>query len=379
MAAQTEWLEKDFYEILGVPETASEDQIAKAYRRLARRWHPDANPDKPDAEERFKDISAAYEVLGDPAKRVEYDQLRRLGPRADGSSESSGFRVHVGNAGDLGDLGDFDGLLGGLFGRSGGGRGRRPGRSRARRGGDLETAVEVSFEQAVRGATISVPVTAEAACEVCGGSGDAPDSKQRTCGACNGSGAVQVSQGPFSVTQTCRACGGAGVTADQPCPACTGVGRVRRTRQVRARIPAGVDDGHRIRVPGRGSPGSGGGPAGDLYVTIRVAPHPVFGRSGRNLTLTVPLSFAEAALGTEVKVPTLDGEAVTVRVPAGTQPGQVLRIRGRGVPDGGRQPAGDLLVTVQVVVPAPLTAKARKAVETLANLCPPPARDHLGV
>lgn len=380
MTVQSDWLERDFYRVLGVSEDASDKDIAKAYRRLARQWHPDANPsNKAEAEERFKEISAAYDVLGDKAKRAEYDQLRRLGPamagEGDGSGTGGGFRVRFGDVDDFADLGVGD-LLGGLFGSAGGGPERRSG-PRRRRGADLEAVVSLGFVDAVRGATTAVPLAVEELCSLCSGSGAAPGSAAKTCVICGGSGMVAAGQGLFSLRQTCPACGGAGSAPERPCQACAGTGRQRRNRRVRVRIPAGIADGDRIRVPGRGGPGRGGGPAGDLYVVVRVAPHPVFGRAGNDLTVTVPVGVTEAALGAEVKVPTLDGEPVTVRVPAGTQPGQILRVRGRGVPASGRRPAGDLLVALQVVIPKGLSHKQREAFQALAEVLPPPPRDHL--
>ena len=385
MAAQSDWLEKDYYKVLGVSENATDAEIAKAYRRLARRWHPDANPDnKAEAEERFKEISAAYDVVGDKEKRAEYDQLRRLGPAmAGGGFAGQGpFTVRVENVDDLGDVGfggfgGFDDLLGGIFGRSGRSSGRRA--TRARRGGDLEADVDLAFEDAVRGTTTTIRLNVEEPCGTCGGSGAAPGTSAKVCPTCSGAGAVAADQGLFSLRQTCPSCRGAGSIPEKPCGDCRGRGRQRRARQVKVRVPAGVEDGDRIRVAGRGAPGANGGPPGDLYVTLRVSPHPIFGRVGRNLTVTVPVGVAEAALGTELKVPTLEGDPVTVKVPAGTQPGQVLRVRGRGVPTAGRAPGGDLLVTLQVVVPRNLSHKQRKAFESLAQAVPPPARDHLGV
>ena len=381
MAAQTEWMEKDYYQVLGVGEDASEADIAKAYRRLARQWHPDANPDnKAEAEERFKEISAAYDVIGDKQKRAEYDQLRQLGPMSGGDFAGAGpFRMRVGNLDDFADVGGvgFDDLLGGIFGRPS--RPGRPGQGRARRGADREAVIDLRFEDAVAGTTTTVGLVADEPCSACAGTGAPPGSPARVCATCAGSGVVGADQGFLSLRQTCPACRGAGSVAERACKDCQGSGRQRPHRQIKVRIPAGVEDGDRIRVPGRGGPGTGGGPPGDLYVTVRVAPHPVFGRVGSNLTVTVPISVAEAVLGAELKVPTLQGDPVTVRVPAGTQPGQVLRVGGRGVPAAGRRSAGDLLVTLQVVVPKQLSHKQRKAFESLAGVLAPPARDHLGV
>lgn len=380
MAAQTQWVQKDYYKVLGVSEDASEAEIAKAYRRLARQCHPDANPDnKAEAEERFKEISAAYDVIGDKEKRSDYDQLRRLGPAmAGGGFAGSGpFRMRVGHLDDFAGPADssFDDLLGGFFGGS-----RRAGRSGPpRRGADLETVIDLAFEEAVRGATTAVGLAVEEACSSCGGSGAAPGSAAKVCSTCAGSGVVTAEQGFMSLRQTCPACRGAGTAPERTCPECRGRGWQRRRRQVKVRVPVGVADGDRIRVPGRGGRGIAGGPPGDLYVTVRVVPHPTFGRVGSDLTVTIPIGVCEAALGAELKVPTLEGDPVTVRVPAGTQPGRVLRVRGRGVPAAGSRPAGDLLVTVQVVVPRHLSHQQRKAFESLAAVVPPPARGHLGV
>ncbi len=377
MAVQTEWLEKDYYKVLGVSESASDKEIQRAYRKLARQYHPDANPDNAEAEEKFKEISAAYDVLGDAEKRKEYDELRRLGPMAAG-----GFGG--GNGGGFGsfrvdDVGEFD--LGDLFGDVFGGARTRGGRARsaAARGRDLEAELHLTFDQAVYGMTTEVHVTSEVTCSTCGGSGAKPGTSPVTCQACGGRGQVSQTQGFFAMTQTCRRCGGRGQMVETPCDTCRGAGVERKPRQVKVRIPAGVDDGQIVRLPGRGEAGRNGGPAGDLFVVVHVAPHPLFGRVGRNLTLRLPVTYPEAVLGAEVKVPTLDGAPVTVRIPPGTPSGRVLRVRGHGVPKakGGR---GDLLVTVEVEVPRNVGAKERKAVEALAKAMEGSnPRAHLGV
>ena len=367
MAVQTEWLEKDYYKVLGVAETASEKEIQRAYRKLARQYHPDANPNSPEAEERFKEISAAYDVLGDAEKRKDYDELRRLGPMAAGfgggnaPGGSGGIRVE--------DLGGFD--LGDLFGdvfagRGGAGPGGGRARSAAVRGRDLEAELHLDFEQAVYGLTTEVHVTSEVTCSTCNGSGAKPGTQPVTCPACAGRGQVSETQGFFAIAQTCRRCRGRGQVVETPCETCRGAGVERKSRQVKVRVPAGVDDGQLIRLPGRGEPGRNGGPSGDLFVVVWVAPHPIFGREGPNLTLRLPVTYPEAVLGAEVKVPTLEGAPVTVKIPPGTPSGRVLRVRGQGVPrpKGGR---GDLLVTVDVVVPRHPSAKERKAVEALAK------------
>jgi molecular chaperone DnaJ len=377
VAVQTEWLEKDYYKVLGVPETASEKEIQRAYRRLARQYHPDANPNDRDAEERFKEISAAYDVLGDADKRKEYDELRRLGPMAGGFGGGAGFPG--GTGGFRVDGMGFD--LGDLFGDVFGGPTRTAGRRRAAaRGRDLEAELRLTFEEAVAGLTTDVHLTSEATCATCGGSGARPGTSPVICPACQGQGQVSETQGFFAISQTCRRCRGRGQVVETPCDDCRGAGVVRKPRQVKVRVPAGVDDGTLIRLPGRGEPGRNGGPPGDLFVVVRVSPHKLFGRRGDDLTLTVPVTYPEAVLGAEVKVPTLDGAPVTVRVPPGTPSGRVLRMRGHGVPrrGGGR---GDLLVTVEVAVPTHVSAKERKAVEALAKSMNGNAnpRTHLGV
>jgi len=365
VAAQREWLEKDYYKTLGVPDTATDKELTRAYRKLAKQYHPDANP---QSEDKFKEISAAYDVLGDPAKRKEYDEVRRLGSAgfAGGGFGGPGgttFRVE-----DLGDLGDLFGNLGG-FGRRGRGGGPR-------RGDDIEAELHLSFEDAVRGVTTAVNVAGEARCETCHGSGAAPGTKPVTCPTCHGSGSLQDNQGLFSLSRVCPQCSGRGTVVETPCPTCRGTGIQRRMRSVKVRIPAGVEDGQRIRVKGRGAPGRANGPAGDLYVVVRVDPHPLFGRRGKNLTLTVPITFPEAALGTTVTVPTLD-DPVTLRIPAGTPTGQTFRVKGRGVPSGGRRGGGDLLVTTEVAVPKKLTDEQRSAVEALAKVADAAPRQHL--
>ena len=364
MAAQREWFEKDYYKVLGVSDTASEKEITRAYRKLAKQYHPDANP---GAEERFKDVSAAYDVLGDAERRKEYDEVRRLGPLAGGfggGAPGGGFRVD-----------DISDLIGGLFNRGRGGGTRPP--TGPRRGDDLEAELHLAFLDAVNGATTSVNVTSDAPCKECHGTGAAPGTSPVICSVCSGRGVNDDNQGFFSFSQPCRACGGTGMRVETPCPGCRGTGLQQRPRQVKVRIPAGVNDGQRIRLKGRGSAGQNGGPAGDLYVTVRTGRHELFGRKGRDLTLTVPITFAEAALGATVKVPTLDGP-VTLRVPPGTRSGRTFRVRGQGVPVAGRP--GDLLVTVEVAVPETLTDAQRQALEAFAAASADnDPRKHLGV
>jgi len=361
-----DWIEKDFYAELGVPPDASAEEIKKAYRKLARELHPDANPGDSRAEARFKAVSEAYGVLSDPEKRRQYDEARRL-------FAGGGFRP--GGAGGFGtggfDLGDLFGaaaggglgdLFGGLFGRRNRGTGTT---SRARRGADVETEVRIDFTESVRGATVPLRLTSPSTCGTCAGSGARPGTAPRLCPTCGGTGLVTRSQGAFAFSEPCRDCRGTGRFIDDPCPECAGSGTSTRTRTLNVRIPAGVGDGQRIRLAGQGEPGRDGAPAGDLYVRVHVNPHPVFGRSGHDLTVTVPVTFPELVLGTTLTVPTLDGK-VSLRVPPGTSSGRVLRVRGRGVPrrDG---TSGDLLVTLQVAVPQNLDGKARKALEAYAE------------
>ena len=356
-----DWVEKDFYKVLGVTKDASADDIKRAYRKLARLNHPDSNAGDNAAEERFKSISEAYSVLSDPEKRKTYDEQRAL-------FGSGGFRFPRGGTGtggttfDLGDLfgqgnGGLGDILGGIF--TGGGRTRSS--AQPRRGADVEAEVTISFDQAVDGVTVPLRMTSDAACPACSGTGARSGTLPKVCPTCQGTGMQATSQGGvFAMTEPCRDCRGRGLIVEDPCPVCHGSGRGTSSRTMRVRIPAGVSDGQRIRLRGKGAAGERGGPAGDLYVTVHVEPHPLFGRSGHNLTLTVPVTFEEAALGAEVKVPTLGGAPVTVRIPPGAPNGRTFRVRGRGIPrrDGTR---GDPLVTVDVVVPKQLDDSARDA------------------
>jgi molecular chaperone DnaJ len=375
MAIQREWFEKDYYKVLGVQETATPKEIKSAFRKLSRQYHPDANAGDPAAEERFKEISAAYDVVGDEAKRKEYDEARRLGPMAGGFGGPAGgpgnYTFTTDNLGDLGDL------FGNLFNRSRGSNRREPRGAGPQRGADLETELQLSFLGAVQGVTTSVNLTSDVACHNCHGTGAKPGTTPRPCPRCGGRGVLDENQGFFSFSQPCPDCAGTGSLIDEPCPVCRGTGAERRARQVKVRIPAGVSDGQRIRLKGRGAPGRHGGPNGDLYVITRVEPHPLFARRDSDITIAVPITFAEAALGAEVKVPTLDGPPVTIKVPPGTRSGRTFRVKGRGVPKN--KGAGDLLVTVEVAVPAKLSGEERKAVEALAAATSESPRAHLGV
>ena len=375
-----DFIEKDYYKVLGVPKDATEAEIKKAYRKLARENHPDANRGDPKAEERFKDASEAYDVLGDAKRRKEYDEARSLfgngGYRPGGAGGPGGGNFNF----DLGDLfggsqpggaggpagaggaGGFGGglgdVFGGLFNRGGAGT-----RTQPRRGQDVESEVTLSFTEAVDGATVPLRMSSSAACKACSGTGD-KNGTPRVCPTCVGTG--QVSRGTgggFSLTDPCRDCKGRGLIAETPCDTCKGSGRATSSRTMQVRIPAGVSDGQRIRLRGKGAPGERGGPNGDLYVVVNVDEHPVFGRKGDNLTVTVPVSFPEAALGGEIKVPTLGGPPVTLKLPPGTPSGRTMRARGKGAArkDGTR---GDLLVTIEVSVPKDLTDKAKDTLES---------------
>jgi molecular chaperone DnaJ len=356
VAAQREWFEKDYYKVLGVSDKASDKEITRAYRKLAKQYHPDHNP---GSEERFKDISAAYDVLGDEAKRSEYDEVRRLGPMANpfaGGTGGDGFNTTF----KVDDLSD---LLGGIFGRAG--RGGRPrAASGPRRGDDLEAELHLSFLDAVQGITTTVNVTSDVACSTCGGTGASPGTSPVICSTCGGRGVINDNQGLFSFSQPCRDCGGTGMKVETPCRTCRGRGVERKARQVKVRIPAGVEDGQRIRVKARGGAGANGGPPGDLFVVVFADRHPLFGRQGKSLLLTVPVSFPEAALGATISVPTLD-KPVKLKIPAGTRSGRTFRVKGMGVPVA--TGVGDLLVTIEVVVPQKLTDAEREAIEALAS------------
>ena len=371
-----DYYEKDYYAALGVASSASAADVKKAYRRLARDLHPDANPGDPAAEQRFKEVSEAHSVLSDAGKRAEYDEARRLVAAGGGARRvrTAGGGPAPGPGGfggfDVGDLfgqarsgaGGLGDLLGGIF--SGGGATRAGGRATGARGRDVESAVTLDLADAVRGSTITLRVSTPSVCATCSGSGAAPGTSATTCSTCGGVGTTTRNQGGFAFAEPCRTCLGAGTTVSTPCATCAGSGQALRDRSLTVRIPAGVSDGQRIRLPGKGEPGSRGARPGDLYVSVSVRRDPVFGRSGDDLTLTLPVTFPEAALGAEVEVPTLE-DPVTVRVPPGTASGRTLRVRGRGVPK--KSGAGDLLVTVQVDVPRDLSDEARQAVEAFAR------------
>jgi molecular chaperone DnaJ len=365
-----DYVEKDYYAALGVAKDADQAAIKKAYRKLARDLHPDKNPGNAEAEARFKDVSEAYDVLSDAAKRKEYDEARSLfgsgfgGYRPGGNyagQDGSSIRFDMSDVfgsrsgGGLGDL--FSDLFGSA---TSGGSSRRSSAAGPVKGQDASAEITLGFDEAVRGATLPLQLSSPGTCRTCHGSGARPGTGTHTCPTCGGSGVIMVNQGGFGFSEPCRDCRGTGQIIEDPCPECHGTGTTMQTRTITVRVPAGVNDGAKLRLAGKGSPGARGGPAGDLYVTVHVRPHPLFGRSGKDLTLTVPISFPEATLGTTLRVPTLDG-AVSLKVAAGTPSGRTLRVRGRGVP--AKSGAGDLLVTVEVDVPTALTDEAREALE----------------
>ena len=347
---------KDLYSVLGVPKGASADEVKKAYRKLAREYHPDRNPGDAEAEARFKEVQTAYDVLSDPEKRKAYDRFGSSDGRAGFDPRGGGFDF------DLGDLGDLGDLFGGIFGR---GRGAQQ-RSRAERGADLEAHVNLSFEDSLKGIETKIPVDVETACRDCGGSGAKPGTSPKVCPECRGRGVTSESQGLFALSQPCPRCRGNGTVIEDPCPSCRGTGRERRTKRYTVKIPAGVRDGTRIKLKGKGEAGSNGGSPGDLHVVTRVEASATYERRGADLVVEVPVSLADAALGTEVEVPTPEG-AVSLKVPAGSEHGKLLRIKGRGAPKlkGGK---GDVLARLKLEVPKKLNKKQRELYEELRKV-----------
>jgi molecular chaperone DnaJ len=394
MSSTRDFIEKDYYAALGVAKDADAAAIKKAYRQLARELHPDKNPGNTQAETRFKEVSEAYDVLSDPKRRVEYDEARRLfgaGGFRPGAGAPGGFPGGApgGQPFDLGDIfggagapgaggraGGLGDIFGGLFNNTAGTgtRSRQQAASGPARGQDVETEATLAFDEAVLGVTVPLRMQSPGTCPTCHGNGARPGTAPHTCPVCNGAGVTSRSQGAFAFSEPCKECRGTGSVVDDPCPECKGSGVTTQTRTITVRIPAGVKDGQRIRLAGKGAPGRRGGPPGDLFVVVHVSASDLFGRSGNDLTLPVPVSFAEAALGTTLTVPTLDG-SVSLKVPAGTASGRTFRVRGRGVQ--GKGTTGDLLVTVEVAVPARLTPGAREAIEKLATELPDDPRPEI--
>jgi molecular chaperone DnaJ len=347
----------DFYEQLGVDRKASQDEIKKAYRELARKWHPDRNPDDPKAEERFKEVQQAYDTLSDPEKRKQYDSGGVFGGFGPGGAGGAGGFPGGGFASDIGDI------FSQFFGRErGGAAGPRP-----QRGRDLEAEVQLGFDQAMHGTQITVSVPTTGPCQTCNGSGAKPGTSPRVCPRCGGRGIDSQSQGPFSISQPCPECGGKGSVIDDPCPTCDGTGITEETKRYKVNIPAGVHDGSRIRLAGKGESGFNGGPRGDLYITTRVTPSPVFRqRPDGNLEVDLPVSVTEAIQGATIEVPTLNGSK-RIKIPAGTQHGSTQRLRGEGPAKTGGGGNGDIHYRVQLEVPSELTDEQRDAVEKLAD------------
>ena len=355
MAPQREWFETDYYQVLGVRPDTPEKEVTRAYRKLAKQHHPDTNPGH---EERFKEISAAYDVLGDPDKRKEYDEVRRLGAGGPGFAPPGGFNFNIDDLSDL---------FGGIF-RSGGGRRRGGSAAAPRRGGDVEAELHLDFAEAVEGVVTTVNVTTPVACHTCGGSGSSRGRCPLSARAVAVRGWSTTTRGSSRWRRRARNATGGGRRSQTRAATCFGTGLERRERRVRVRVPAGVEDGKRIRVKGRGEPGRDGGPAGDLLVTLHVTPHPLFSQHGRDLTLAVPVTYPEAALGADHHR-ALPRAPRDTEDPAGDEDRPVLRLRGKGARSTGRRP-GDLLVTVEVLVPAKLTEPERKAIEALAQAAP---------
>jgi molecular chaperone DnaJ len=360
---QREWFEKNYYATLGVAQGATAKEITKSYRKLARQYHPDTNPNNAAAEEKFKEVSGAYDVLGDEDKRKEYDEVRRSGPA------TNGFRMDPNSGGTEG--------FGDIFSQMFGGSGRRRGSAGVgpQRGGDIEATLTLDFSDAVQGITTELHITSEVECTSCSGSGARQGTTPKRCPMCHGRGVVDDNQGVFAFSSPCPQCNGRTVIIEYPCAGCRGTGREMRPREVNVRIPSGVADGQRIRLKGRGTPGRNGGPAGDLFVQCHVAAHKLFGRDGNHLTVRLPISFAEAALGADIEVPTLDGEIVTLRLKPGTQSGSRHRVKAKGIASA--KTTGDLIVSVDVVVPTELDDEQQQAIAAFAAASKGSPRDIL--
>lgn len=347
---------RDFYEVLGVNRDASADEIRKAYRKLAMKWHPDRNPDNPKAEDHFKEAQEAYDVLSDTQKRGAYDQFGHAGVDPQAGMGAAGAAGGFTGFGDI-----FNDIFGDIFG------GARGGRSGVFRGADLRYNLEITLEQAAHGFETRIRIPTMAPCEACHGSGAKPGTQPQTCPTCRGAGQVRVSQGPFSIAQTCPRCHGAGKINPSPCATCSGSGRIKQQKTLSVKIPAGVDEGDRVRLSGEGEPGVNGGPAGDLYVQAHIKAHPVFQRDHDDLHCEMPISITTAALGGEIEIPTLDGSA-RIRVPAESQTGKTFRLRGKGIKGVRSHVAGDLFCHVVVETPVNLTSRQKELLKEFAGI-----------
>ncbi len=368
---------KDFYQVLGVPEKASADEIKKAYRKLAKQHHPDANPDRPQAAERFKGIGEAYSVLSDIEKRKQYDQMRRLGAfgfggggagpsRGPTTGPAGGPTSQTINFEDLQGFGGLGDLFSSLFDRGRRGAGGAPGgRSGGpEKGESIEYVVEIPFEAAVAGDKISIEVPVTEECATCHGGGAAPGSKTHKCTECGGTGTIAFGQGGFQVKRPCPACLGRGEVPDQPCPSCHGTGLLRQTRALQVAVPKGIETGQKVRVPGKGERGRDGGQPGDIVITFKVKPHKFFHREGLDINVLVPINVVQATLGSKIRVRTVSGKKVVLTIPPGTQSGTRFRIRGQGIEKAGR--IGDQYVEVKVAIPEKLSDEEQKALEDFA-------------
>jgi molecular chaperone DnaJ len=349
---------RDYYEILGLAKGASEEEIKKSYRKLAMKYHPDRNPDNKEAEEKFKEAKEAYEMLTNPEKREAYDRYGHAG--VDPNAGGAGF-----GAGGFGDA--FGDIFGDIFGGGAGGRGRGAGGPQVFRGADLRYNLEITLEQAAGGFDTTIRVPSWDKCDTCHGSGAKPGTQPVTCSTCHGHGQVRMQQGFFSIQQTCPKCHGSGKIVPEPCAACNGAGRIKRNKTLEVKIPAGIDNGMRIRSSGNGEPGTNGGPAGDLYVEIHIKPHAVFQREGDDLHCEMPISFAKAALGGEIEVPTLGGK-VSFTIPEGTQTGKTFRLKGKGIKGVRSGYSGDLFCHVLVETPVKLTDKQKDLLREFERL-----------
>ncbi|MCU0868078.1 MAG: molecular chaperone DnaJ [Burkholderiales bacterium] len=351
---------RDYYDVLGVNRDASDDDLKKAYRKLAMKYHPDRNPDSKDAEEKFKEAKEAHEILSDPQKRAAYDQFGHAAFEAGmGAAGAGGGPQGFGGFSDA-----FGDIFGEIFGNARGGGG---GRSGVYRGSDLRYNLEVTLEEAARGTETRIRIPTHDECDTCHGSGAKPGTQAKTCPTCNGAGQVRMQQGFFSVQQTCPRCHGSGKIIPDPCGTCGGSGRVKKQKTLSVKIPAGVDTGDRIRLSGEGEPGMNGGPTGDLYVVVNIKDHPVFQRDGNDLHCEMPISFTTAALGGEIEIPTLDG-AAKIRIPSETQSGKVFRLRGKGIKGVRSSAYGDLHCHVVVETPVNLTARQKELLRELEDI-----------